>query len=128
MIAYPRSTMTELSKRDREEFQRELLKLREEIVVMLASSADSAGPVELDQPTGRLTRMDAIQQQKMLAANRRTAQIRQQQVAAALARIDDDEYGDCLACGEAVDPRRLAANPETPFCFSCQTSREQRRQ
>lgn len=119
--------MAELSSRVKEELRSALLRLRDELAEMLASSAEAATPVDLDQPIGRLSRMDAMQQQSMTAANRRSAEIRQRQIDAALSRFDDDEYGDCLDCGETVDLRRLAVAPETLFCFSCQSAREQRR-
>jgi DnaK suppressor protein len=104
-----------------------LLKLRAELAQMLTSSKSAADPVDLDQPIGRVSRMDAMQQQSMLAANREAARQRQRQVAAALERFEEEEYGDCLGCGEPVDRRRLAAHPETPFCIGCQTAREKRR-
>jgi len=46
---------------------------------------------------------------------------------AAVARFADDEYGDCLDCGEPIDIRRLMAKPESPFSLRCQTRREERR-
>lgn len=119
--------MVELSDQQKNNLRSALLSLREDLVTMLASSAEAANPVDLEQPIGRLSRMDAMQQQNMAAANRRSAEIRQKQIDAALNRFDDGEYGECLDCGEAVDPRRLLANPETSFCFSCQSGREQRR-
>jgi len=45
-------------------------------------------------------------------------------VAAALRRIDDGTYGDCLDCGDPIDLRRLTALPATPYCTSCQSARE----
>ena len=38
---------------------------------------------------------------------------------AALARIEDGTYGDCVRCGEAIAPARLALVPDTPFCAAC---------
>jgi RNA polymerase-binding protein DksA len=38
---------------------------------------------------------------------------------AAIERIDNDEFGDCASCGEAINDRRLAAIPWTPLCISC---------
>ena len=37
----------------------------------------------------------------------------------ALARIEDGEYGICVRCGNAIDPRRLAARPEAALCIHC---------
>ena len=104
--------------------RRRLEALRDELDALLAGTAEAARPVDLDQPIGRLSRMDAIQQQSMLAANRTSAVRRRQQVDAALRRIDEDEYGDCENCGDPIDPRRLEARPEAPLCVACQGLRE----
>ena len=99
----------------------------EEIAGSLEGTAEAARPVELDQASvGRVSRIDAIQQQKMVEASRRALSTRQLQVKAALRRYDDDEYGDCLDCGEAIAIARLEARPETPFCVRCQENRERR--
>ena len=101
-----------------------LVALRDELNARLTNTAEDARPVDLDQPIGRLSRVDAMQQQSMLAANRTAVMRRCQQVEAALRRIDEDEYGDCASCGEPIDPRRLEATPEAPLCVVCQGLRE----
>jgi DnaK suppressor protein len=42
------------------------------------------------------------------------------QVHGALARIDDDSYGICLRCDEAIPERRLNAVPWAAYCVPCQ--------
>ncbi|MEJ8837308.1 TraR/DksA family transcriptional regulator [Ramlibacter sp. AN1133] len=46
------------------------------------------------------------------------------QISAALRRVDDGSYGECLDCGEPIDERRLFAMPATPFCTACQAIHE----
>lgn len=58
---------------------------REEIRAQLDTSREDARPVDLDKPIGRLTRMDAMQQQNMTQAGRRNLEARLQQIAGALA-------------------------------------------
>ncbi|MBW2268060.1 MAG: TraR/DksA family transcriptional regulator [Deltaproteobacteria bacterium] len=103
-----------------------LVALERELERVHEASADGAAPVELDQPIGRISRMDAIQQQRMLQANRAAMQRRLQLARAALRRFDEDEYGGCVACGEDVGFRRLEAQPEAPLCIACQSRSEQR--
>lgn len=98
--------------------------LREELRVFLDSSEDSARPVALNEPIGRLSRMDALQQQSMAKANHRTAEQRLQRVQAALQRLEADEYGACLRCDEPVGIKRLTAQPEAVLCIACQSARE----
>jgi RNA polymerase-binding transcription factor len=39
------------------------------------------------------------------------------EVAQALARLEDGSYGTCEVCGEAINPARLEAMPATRFCI-----------
>ncbi len=119
--------MDELTSEQIEELRADLLALGEDLRLLLSQTAAGARPVGLDQPIGRLSRMDALQQQSMVQANIRAAQRRLEQAEAALQRIAPGEYGFCLECDEAIGFARLKARPESPFCLSCQGRREQRR-
>lgn len=43
----------------------------------------------------------------------------------ALLRIEDEEYGPCQNCGNAINPKRLAAIPWARYCLNCQELLEQ---
>ena len=43
----------------------------------------------------------------------------------ALERISEGTYGECLNCGEEIQPKRLDAVPWTPYCIRCQELQEQ---
>ena len=45
---------------------------------------------------------------------------------AALGRIEDGSYGDCLACGGAIGFERLMVQPRAPRCLVCQARAESR--
>ena len=92
--------MNELSEKQKQELHKELLDLRDELQKLLADSSDGAQPVSLDEPIGRLSRMDAMQQQSMVQANRRTAQTRLTRIETALRRYANDDYGFCASCEE----------------------------
>ena len=42
-----------------------------------------------------------------------------QMINAALKRIADGEYGDCVKCGEKISEERLDILPATPLCRNC---------
>jgi DnaK suppressor protein len=96
----------------------------DEIEAVLASSKDSERPVDLEEPIGRISRMDAIQQQKMATANRRRLEGRLLAIRAAMVRHESGAYGDCALCDDPIGFGRLCARPETPLCMPCQTERE----
>ncbi len=43
----------------------------------------------------------------------------------ALLRVEDDEYGLCQNCEQAINPKRLAAIPWARYCLNCQELVEQ---
>ena len=97
-----------------------LLALQSELAEAEARGRDGQRTVELDQQSvGRLSRMDALQSQAMAQANSRQRQVMAQRIAAALARIEDGTYGECLDCGEEIPRKRLDLDPAAPLCISC---------
>ncbi|HGG04592.1 MAG TPA: TraR/DksA family transcriptional regulator [Aliiroseovarius sp.] len=40
-------------------------------------------------------------------------------ITAALARMDEGEFGFCVKCGDEISEERLDAVPYTPFCRKC---------
>ncbi len=48
-----------------------------------------------------------------------------QMVDGALVRIRDGSFGECIACGEEINPKRLEAVPWTRHCIECQEKLEQ---
>ena len=109
------------------ELEADLKALEVSLNETLIQSKDAAQPVTLDQQSvGRLSRMDAIQQQSMAKANRATYQLRLQQAQQAIRHIAEEDYGYCRRCDEAIGYRRLKAKPETPFCVTCQSASEGR--
>ncbi len=116
----------ELSQEQIEELRAMLVELREKLNALLKSSAKRSETVDLDAPIGRLTRMDAMQQQSMAKAERRRHELRLLQVNAALKTIDSGAYGNCKRCEEPIAPKRLRARPEAPFCLECASELERR--
>ncbi len=85
-----------------------------------ARGADERAPVELDQTSvGRLSRMDAMQQQAMAAAQARRRAARLGALEAALRRIETDEFGWCETCGEPIPEGRLDIAPCATRCVAC---------
>jgi DnaK suppressor protein len=49
------------------------------------------------------------------------------EVLAALARIDDSTYGQCVDCGHEIPEGRLDARPDAARCVGCQAKWAKRR-
>lgn len=116
----------------------DLRELAIELRAVVDGSEEGAKPVDLDEPIGRLSRMDAMQQQSMTRATREAARARLKQVEASLTRIDaatkqaasasmGTDYGCCVECEEPIGFDRLKARPEALLCIACQADREKPR-
>ena len=85
-----------------------------------AIGAPGQSTVELDQQAiGRLSRMDALQNQAMAKAGGARRQAERARLRAALARIDAGDYGFCDDCGEEIAPGRLRFDPAATRCVDC---------
>jgi len=94
--------------------------MRAELDALEAASAESRGPVELDQTRqGRLSRMDALQGQAMAQATSERRAARLRRIDAALERIESGDYGYCTVCDEPVAAARLNNDPAVPTCVGC---------
>ncbi len=110
--------MPDLNATDYEAVRSALLGMRDELRDMLDTADENTSPAELDQiQQGRLSRMDAMQQQAMADETQRRRHVRLAQIDAALARLDDDEYGYCVTCGEEINADRLALDPAIALCL-----------
>ena len=109
---------------DQPGFRESILREIDELRALSDGSREGRAPVELDQQSvGRLSRMDAMQQQSMDLAREERRRHRLAVLAAALRRLDADEYGYCLACGEDILPERLEIDPAVTLCVACQDRR-----
>lgn len=117
----------ELTQEQIAELREDMLALRELLTHLLDTSKEDSKPVDLDLPIGRVSRMDAMQQQSMAKAGRAANERRLALLGAALRALEEDDYGYCRECEDPVGYRRLKARPETPFCVECQEAREKSR-
>lgn len=91
-----------------------------ETIRLMEESREYRAPVELDQQSvGRLSRVDAMQQQAMAQDINRRRQHRKVAIERALARIRDGEFGYCAECGEPIAVRRLEIDPTFEVCVRC---------
>ncbi|NNC97156.1 MAG: TraR/DksA family transcriptional regulator [Gammaproteobacteria bacterium] len=106
-------------------FKQQLIDLKTELQALEATGQEAAETVELDQTRmGRLSRMDAMQQQAMSKATNQRRKLKLQQIDAALERIDNDEFGYCIECDEDINPKRLEYDPTTLLCIQCASEKE----
>jgi DnaK suppressor protein len=81
---------------------------------------DRNGAADLDQTcVGRLSRIEALQNQGMTQGLKERERIQLEQVSDALCRIENGTYGTCRSCMVPIPFERLLVFPETHTCTSC---------
>ena len=84
------------------------------------NNKNASQTVALDQQSvGRLSRMDALQQQAMAKAVELRRQTEKRALEDALNKIIRNEYGECIDCGDYIEIERLKIKPSVLKCFDC---------
>ncbi|HVA66707.1 MAG TPA: TraR/DksA C4-type zinc finger protein [Elusimicrobiota bacterium] len=100
-------------------FKSILESLVEEIEASLKIGSAMSAVVSLDDPIGRLSRVDALQSQEISLGLQAGVRMRLEMVRRALASIEIGTYGVCAGCKQPIPEARLEAMPETPLCVGC---------
>lgn len=103
----------------KQEIKEHLQKKIQELLLEIKNMDERAQTVSLDQPIGRLSRMDSLTNQGIMLSSLNKAKIRLTRLKIALKRIDDHEFGLCENCGEEIALKRLKAMPESTLCIHC---------
>ncbi len=106
-------------------FEKRLKNRLHEIETGLEAGKEGTAPKGLDQSSiGRVSRMDAMQQQAMAKATARLSAAEKTRILKALDRIKSGDYGYCTRCDEEIMEKRLAFDPSVLFCINCARAAE----
>ena len=76
-------------------------------------------PVAPDVAIGRISRMDAINNQAVTKASLRQAENKLMKLNIVLSKIGDKDFGLCLSCRKPIPLGRILIRPESMHCVSC---------
>jgi DnaK suppressor protein len=108
---------TEQTEELRQDLLRSLAKLERSVGL---SKHPSRSAADLDQTAvGRLSRIEALQNQGLTNGLQERERIQFDQVRDALRRMEDGLYGSCTGCHGPIPLERLAVFPETRTCTAC---------
>ena len=94
--------------------------LMNEVQLSLQAARGLTTTVELDQSrVGRLSRMDALQQQALGQATLARRAAHAKHIELALARLEQGTYGLCLNCDQPIAIGRLDLDPAVRLCINC---------
>ena len=103
----------------RREIKTRIEKRMQELRITIAQLEETSKPVSLDQPIGRLSRMDSMANQAISGQRLSDSKRTLMRLERALDRIEDDNFGICAECGEDIAPGRLLIMPEATLCVDC---------
>ena len=85
----------------------------------LKSSTEAAAAVEPDKGLGRLSRLEAMQDQQLVMEMRRRKKRQLAEIKSALSKLEMGNYGVCVFCNSLISAERLEATPEVQTCVRC---------
>ena len=112
-----------LSEEERNEIEQLLLELKSELEERMKPLTESSQPVSLEDPIGRLSRIDAIQGQQMALAGLSREQQRLERVRHALRCVALPDFGLCTGCKQPIGIDRLRFQPDVLLCVRCALTR-----
>jgi RNA polymerase-binding transcription factor DksA len=71
---------------------------------------EHSGDEPFDGDSGEVSNLEVLDDLDEMAQSEIRA------IDAALGRIKDGSFGDCVTCGDPIDAERLKTLPHTPFC------------
>ena len=113
-----------MKKKDLETLRKLLEDERRKILRHLEEISD-ASVAELDLSTGDPVDIASLEiNQSSLQKIGKREQYLLKKIDGALAKMDDDTYGQCESCGEEIAVQRLMARPVAQLCIDCKTDQE----
>lgn len=76
-------------------------------------------PVAPDVSIGRISRMDAINNQSVTESAIRQAEEKLGKLKYALTRVDSSDFGICMKCKSRIPLGRILIKPESMYCVNC---------
>ena len=100
-------------------FRKRLEELEREIREDMDANPEDSGVVELDSSIGRLSRMDAMQNQQMALELKRRQENQLLRIENAFKRLAKGHYSLCGKCKKPIEEDRLEVFPDTVTCVRC---------
>lgn len=108
-----------MNEKDKKQIKEAILEQIAELQEDLKRLEEAAKPISPDNAYGRLSRMDAINNKAIVEAALASKRATLQSHKNSLEKIDSDEYGECVGCGNTIAVERLKSIPYADFCIAC---------
>lgn len=102
------------------QFEEKLLRQQAELQRAMLSAVEQGRATNTDDTQDVADQAVASYQKELLFHQGTNGHAQLTLVRAALDRLADGSFGECLQCGKTIGPKRLEALPWTPYCIRCQ--------
>jgi len=120
------SILVQLTPKQKQELRLVLQSNKTKLEQQLLDAESATGVVILDQSSvGRVSRVDAMQQQSMAVSTRAKAEASLRKILKALKRMEAEDFGYCGQCDEPIQFNRLKVQPQASHCLKCQDQLDQ---
>lgn len=107
------------NKMDKKEIVAAIEKEIRKTIKLIAEYKELTQPVEPDCAIGRISRMDAINNQSVTEASLRQSEQKLKNLNTVLSKIDTKDFGICQKCGQSIALKRIIFRPESLLCVNC---------
>ena len=114
-----------MDKKKIKQYETELLKRRDQLLSMVERTEDYGREADRDVSQDPADKASNSYTKELLFSQSTTERTTLRAIEEALERIADGSFGECVNCGEEIQPKRLDAIPWTPHCIRCQELVEQ---
>lgn len=121
----PRSDVMVMDAKKLDHFRKKLLTKKEELHRMVTKTEQYGREADEESSQDVADKAASSYTKEFLFSHSSSERSIMQLVDEALARVGTDSFGVCVACGSAIQARRLEAVPWTRYCISCQEKQEE---
>ena len=114
-----------MEKKRLEYYKKKLVTRREELVKGIARTEQEGREADEDPTVDLADKAANSYTKEFLFGQTHNDRSLLQLVNDALTRIKDDSFGECVACHQELQQKRLEAVPSTRYCITCQEKMEQ---
>lgn len=104
---------------EKQEIKHHILQNLTELESQIEQLQEKVKPIAPDCSLGRLTRMEAMNEQEVNQRILDETLLRQTRLRNALSRIDSEMFGICIECEEEIGMGRMRIRPESIRCIDC---------
>lgn len=109
-----------------EEFRSQLTEEKRSLIEKAAHTIENEIDLSKDDMADDIDLASALADQNLSLRLRGRERTLMKKIDLALERIDNEEFGECVVCGDDIALKRLRARPVTTMCINCKQEQERR--